>query len=323
MLNLFEIITIPLGYIISLIYDLVKNYGWSIIIFTVIIKLIVLPLSIKSQKAMKKQQKIQPILAELQQKYANDKEKLQTEMMKLYKDNDVSMMGGCLPLLIQMPILIGLYRVIQSPIKYILHYNFEDAGVVDKINNIMALMTEKFPNDLGSYAGMNAENLFKNAQIQLATWSEMVLDKADAWTINFDFLGMNLAKVPSSAISYISAGDFSHLDIIALLIIPALAVLTTWLSMKQSQKLSGQSQNQQSATGEQTAQMNNTMNMLMPVMTGFFTFTLPSGMGIYWIVSNIIQMIQQYALNKYFDNKEDDFVVKLPDKNRKNRKKRK
>ena len=101
-------ITRPLGFIIQHIYNLVQNYGWSIILFTVVIKLILLPLQVKSQKSMKKQQKIQPLMAELQKKYANDKEKLQTETMKLYKENNVSMTGGCLPLLIQFPILIGL-----------------------------------------------------------------------------------------------------------------------------------------------------------------------------------------------------------------------
>lgn len=108
-----------MGWIIEQIYNLVSNYGLAIILFTVIIKLILLPLNIKSQKSMKKQQKIQPVLAELQQKYANDQEKLQKEMMKLYKENNVSMTGGCLPMLIQFPILIGLYRVIQRPITYL------------------------------------------------------------------------------------------------------------------------------------------------------------------------------------------------------------
>lgn len=319
MLNLFEIITIPLGYIIDLIYKLVQNYGLSIIIFTIIVKLLVLPLNVKSQKAMKKQQKIQPVLQELQKKYANDQQKLQQEMMKLYKDNDVSMAGGCLPMLIQLPILLGLYRVIQAPLKYLLHVDIADAAVVDKINNIVALMSEKFPNEIGSYATMGAEKLFKNAQIQLATWSEKVLDAADAWVVNFDFLGLNLAEVPSTGFSSLLSGNFSQIGTIALLIIPVLAVLTTWLSMKQSQKMSGQA-NQDPTT--QTAQMSNTMNLMMPLMTGFFTITLPSGMGIYWIVSNVIQMVQQIILNKYLDTKEDDFVVKVRNNNSKKRKKR-
>lgn len=319
MLNLLEIITIPLGYIIDFIYRVVKNYGLSIIIFTVLIKLLVLPLNLKSQKAMKKQQKIQPVLAELQKKYANDQQKLQQEMMKLYKDNDVSMMGGCLPMLLQFPILIGLYRVIQAPIRYILHINFSDAGVADKITKIVTLMSEKFPQELGSYATMSAEKLFKNAQIQLATWSERVLDASDAWVINFDFLGLNLSKAPSSAFGPLMSGDFSQISTIALLIIPILAVFTTWLSMKLSQNMSGQSASTQNT---QTAQMNSTMNLMMPIMTGFFTISLPSGMGIYWIISNLIQMVQQIVLNKYLDTKGDDFVVKVRDKNTKKRKKR-
>ena len=319
MLNLFEIITIPLGYIIDFIYRVVKNYGLAIIIFTVIIKLLLLPLNIKSQKAMRKQQKVQPILAELQKKYANDQQKLQQEMMKLYKDNDVSMTGGCLPMLLQFPILIGLYRVIQAPIKYLLHVDFADAGVADKINNIVALMSEKFPQEIGSYATMGADKLFKNAQIQLATWSEKVLDAADAWVINFDFLGLDLSKVPSAGFNPLLHGDFSQLSIIALLTIPVLAVFPTWISMKQSQKMSGQS-NQDPNT--QTAQMSNTMNLMMPIMTGFFTISLPSGMGIYWIVSNILQMVQQFVLNKYLETKGDDFVVKVRDKDKKKRKKR-
>ncbi len=318
MLNLFEIITIPLGYIIDLIYRVVENYGLSIIIFTIIIKLLLLPLNIKSQKAMRKQQKIQPILAQLQKKYANDQQKLQQEMMKLYKDNDVSMAGGCLPMLIQLPVLIGLYRVIQAPIKYLLHVNITDAGVVDKINNIVALMSEKFPQELGSYATMGAEKLFKNAQILLATWSEKVLDASEAWTVNFDFLGLNLSQVPSAGLSALTRGDFSQIGTIALLIIPALAVLTTWLSTKQTQNMSGQSNQSEN---EQAAQMGKTMTMMMPIMTGFFTISLPSGMGIYWIVSNILQMVQQNVLNKYFDSKGDDFVVKVRDKNTKKRKK--
>ena len=319
MINLFDIITIPLGYIIDLIYRVVQNYGLAIIIFTIIVKLCLLPLNIKSQKAMRKQQKIQPILQELQKKYANDQQKLQQEMMKLYKDNDVSMMGGCLPLLIQMPILIGLYRVIQAPIKYLLGVSIKDPGVVDKINNIVKLMGEKFPGELGSYAQMSAEKLFSNAQIQLATWSEKVLDAADAWVINFNFLGLDLSNAPSAGFSAFMRGDFSQAGTIALLIIPVLAIFTTWLSMKQSQKMSGQNKKNDDT---QAAQMNNSMSLIMPIMTGFFTISLPSGMGIYWTVSNVLQMVQQAVLNKYLEAKGDDFVVKVRDKDTKKRKKR-
>ena len=317
-MSLFDIITVPLGFIINMIYRLVQNYGVAIIIFTIIVKLILLPLNIKSQKAMRKQQKIQPILAELQKKYANDKEKLQQEMMKLYKDNNVSMMGGCLPMLIQMPILIGLYNVIRSPLRYLFGVSIADAGVVDKINLIIQRMTEQFPAEISKYTGYTAQRLFDIAQIELSTWSEKVLDIAEAWSINYNFLGLDLSKYPSASLSAITSANFSDWATIALLIIPALAVFTTWISMKQSQKMSGQNNNSQN---EQMASTMNTMNLMMPIMTGFFAFTLPSGMGIYWIISNLVQMIQQHVLNAYFKDKEDDFVVKVREPNRKNRKK--
>ena len=330
MLDLLEIIAIPLGLIIRLIYELVKNYGLSIILFTLIIKLIIFPLTFKSQKAMKKQQKIQPVLAELQKKYANDKEMLQRKMMELYKENNVSMMGGCLPLLIQMPILLGLYRVIQNPLTHILGVNPKAPETISRVGEIVQRMSVEWPNTFSKYASYLPDKLAElqellltNEQIRLSTWSALLNGPSDPWSINFNFLGLDLAEVPSRAFSYISelfSGNFTHLSIVLLLLIPVIAVLTTWMSIKQSQKMSGQNT---AANGDNpAASMSKSMNIIMPLMTGFFAFTLPSGLGIYWIVSNIFQMAQQYFLNRYFDNKEDDFVVKLPEKNRKNGKKR-
>ena len=320
-LSLFELcITRPLGFIISTIYDIVQNYGLAIILFTVIVKLILLPLQIKSQKAMKKQQKIQPIIAELQKKYANDQQRLQQEMMKVYKENNVSMTGGCLPLLIQMPILIGLYRVIQSPLTYIKGINFTDSTVLESAKNIISEMTSKFPDVIGNISSMKIEQIVKNYQIQLTTWADLLEKTADlGWDINFNFLGINLSKIPSASIAPIMSGNFSDMSTVLLVLIPALAIFTTWLSMKQTQ---GATQQQNNSAANDTAQsMSKSMTMMMPIMTGFFTFTLPSGIGIYWIISSITQMLQYYFLNKYFDTKEDDFVVKLPAKNRKNSKK--
>lgn len=313
-------ITRPLGYIISTIYNLVQNYGLTIILFTIIVKLIILPLQIKSQKAMKKQQKIQPIIVELQKKYANDQQRLQTEMMKVYKENDVSMTGGCLPLLIQMPILFGLYKVIQRPLTYIKGIDFTDTAVLDNVKLIVSEVTEKFPEAIGNLANSTIEQLTNHYQIQLTTWSDLLGKTAElGWDVNFNFLGLDLSKVPSASIAPIMAADFSNLSTVLLVLIPALAIFTTWLSMKQTQSATS-SQNNSSAND--TAQsMSKSMTTMMPIMTGFFTFTLPSGIGIYWIISSITQMLQYYFLNKYLDNREDDFVVKVPTKNRKNSKK--
>jgi YidC/Oxa1 family membrane protein insertase len=242
-------------------------------------------------------------------------------MMKVYKENNVSMTGGCLPLLIQMPILIGLYRVIQSPLTYIKGIDFTNSSVLDSAKNIIAEMTEKFPAVIGNISNMKLEQIVKNYQIQLTTWSDMLGKTAElGWDINFDFLGINLSKIPSASIAPIMSGNFSDMSTVLLVLIPPLAIFTTWLSMKQTQGATQQQQNN-SAANDTAQSMSKSMTMMMPIMTGFFTFTLPSGMGIYWIISSITQMLQYYFLNKYFDTKEDDFVVKLPAKNRKNSKK--
>ena len=301
-------ITRPLGWIIEQIYNLVANYGLAIIIFTVIVKLILLPLNIKSQKAMRKQQKIQPILQELQKKYANDQEKLQKEMMKLYKENNVSMTGGCLPMLIQMPILIGLYQVIQKPLSYLMGVDWMAEDVINKVYMLRDTMADQ----IGNLATQTEEMLAKVSQIQLSQWAEIVNGPTDPWVINFNFLGLNLANTPSAAINYIMRLDFSNWGVIALLLIPVLAVVSQVLTTKLTQIQSGQ--NTKDNSDNPANQMSKSMMMMMPLMTGLFTFTLPSGIGIYWIVSSITQLLQQLALNKYFENKGEEVIIKTPER---------
>lgn len=322
-------ITRPLGWIIQLVYNLVQNYGVAIILFTAVVKLILLPLQIKSQKSLKKQQMIQPIIAELQKKYANDKEKLQMEMMKVYKENNVSMAGGCLPTLIQFPILIGLYQVIQKPLSYLMNLDFAAADVMDRIHQVVSRMVEVGAgSSVGNLANMAVDELAKNIQkynqIPFLTWTRYLSEQFGEfsdWVLNFNFLGLDLSKNPSAGFGALIGGSFDNLSTILLLLIPAVAIFATWLSLRQTQKQSGQTASQ---TGDASpaASMTKSMNFIMPIMTGVFTFTLPAAMGIYWIASSVMQIVTQYILNAYFDKKEDDFVVKIPEKNRNKRKKR-
>ena len=323
-----------MGFIIENIYNFVQNYGLAIILFTIIIKLVLLPLNVRSQKAMRKQQKIQPVLQELQKKYANDQQKLQQETMKLYKENNISMMGGCLPMLIQMPILIGLYRVIQSPISYLLRVDWGDLAdtanpVVQEIYRLRDAMLNLGYN-LGNYVEAAADVIKKSGQIQLSRWADIigangsflngVTGGEHPWVINFNFLGLDLSNAPSAAFSKIMALDFSNWSIIALLIIPVLAVVASLVSMKVTQAQTGQNKNNENS---QATQMSKTMTYMMPVMTGFFTFTLPAGLGLYWIISSTVQIIQQLALNFYFDKKGEDEDVIIPEKKIQHGKKRK
>ena len=295
-----------MGWIIQQIYNLVANYGLSIIIFTVLIKLILLPLNIHSQKAMKKQQKVQPIIAQLQEKYKNDQEKLQREMMKIYKENNISMTGGCLPMFIQFPILIGLYQVIQKPLSYLKGVDWMQQAVIDKVY----MLRDAMASSIGSLAQQTEEQLANMSQIQLSNWAGIVNGPSDPWVINFNFLGLDLSNVPSEAFGYIMRLDFSDWSKILLLLIPILAVVSSLLTNKITMLQTGQTKTNDNS---QASQMQKSMLWMMPLMSGFFTLTLPSGLGIYWIISSVMQIVQQLVLNYYFDKKGEEIVVKSPE----------
>lgn len=301
-------IVMALGWIIKTIYDLVQNYGVAIILFTIVVKLLLLPLNIKSQKAMKKQQKIQPIVAELQKKYANDQQKLQQEMMKVYKENNVSMAGGCLPMLIQMPILVALYQAIQKPLTYMFNVPYKNIPS-DVVNKVVEL-AEKAGEKVTGNAEQFVSQLMSIDQIKISSWAGQVEGTLHEWYINFNFLGLDLSKKPQNAIAYLS-DPMANLSVVLLLLIPILAIVSSFLQSKITMKQSGQDKN--SGT-DQAQSMNAMMKWMMPIMSGYFALILPAGIGLYWIVSGVVQIIQQLALNNYFEKKGEDFVVKVPEK---------
>lgn len=276
--NLFSVlITEPLGAILGFIYSFVNSYGLTIILFTIVIKIILLPLAIKQQKSMAQQQKIQPLIAEIQKKYKNDKEKMNQEMMKLYQEHKFNPAGGCLPLLIQLPIIFGLYRVIYRPLTYILNITTDEQrkALLGALNTDVVL--EHFTNK----EIVIAEQMQK-VNIEVLRNATGI---ADLQYIDFNFFHIvNLAQTP----------NFTQVS--ALWLIPILAAATTYISSYLTTKLSMSS----AAQNEQAAQMQNSMMKMFPLMTGFICFTLPAGVGLYWIISNLVQMIQQVFLNKYF-----------------------
>lgn len=253
------------GGILKFFYDISGNYGVAIILFTLAVNVILLPLTWKQQKSTTKMQSIQPELKKIQQKYKNDKEKLNMEMMKLYKDNDINPMGGCLPLLIQLPIIFILYQIVYRPLTYMLSMA-PDA--------IEALKTTY---NLHDYS----------AEIKIAALDPSI-------NIDFNFLGLNLSETPS----------FSNFH--WLWLIPALAGITTfalsWLTTKQSNARKTEKEE------NSTADTMQTMTKIMPLITVWFAFNFPAGIGFYWIMNNLFKMIQQIAVNKIL-SKEDPLVI--------------
>lgn len=268
--SIFDIINIPLGYLFKGIYFLVNNYGATIILFTIAIKLLLLPLNIKQQKSMKKMGALQPRLAKIQEKYAQDKEKQSQETMKLYQEAGVNPMGGCLPMLLQFPILIALYNIIRKPMSYIMMLGKEE---ILKINEIIT-------GEAGKFSNIN--------QIDLATKLEGSIDKLSGIVskgdlLDFNFFGFDLSVTPT--FNYIS----QHIEYI---IIPLLAGGTTYLVSVISSKINGTNANSDAAGSMKM------MNVIFPLMTAWFAITLPAGLGLYWTVSNLVQVGQMFLLNK-------------------------
>ncbi len=303
-----ELIKIAIGWLLGFIYELVNNYGVALILFTLVIKLILLPLGLKQQKSMTKMQQIQPKITKLQEKYKNDQQLLSQETMKLYKEYGVSPMGGCLPLLIQLPVLFALYRVLYRPLTYM--FSLSEAEI------------EKLTASLGDLvSGAGANSATSMIEIKIAEATKM---------INFDFLGLNLAEPPSFAV-------------VASLAIPALAGITTYLTSKLTQWMNSGANKpkeeekkpqrilnpeQKTAPSANNAEgMTKTMTLIMPLFTLWITYTLPMALGIYWIASNIFSLGQTVLLNGYYSKKlskeiEDMDAVKTEAKSVKHNKKR-
>ncbi len=284
-----------LGTVLSFIYNIIPNFGWSVIILTIIVRVLLLPLTIKQQKSMTNMQKLQPELEKLQKKYGNDKEKLSEETMKLYQQYNVNPMGGCLPLLIQMPILIAVYGVIQRPITYLLKIKLP-SGVLDALKQTAA------DTELNIVAFVN-----NNLALAQETLSKLKLDfDLTSLQINFDFLGINLGLSPNNP-----QGNY------LLYVIPVVCVITSFLVSKVSQAT--QPKKDDKGKNSQQGQMN-AMMYIFPFMTGYFCYILPAAMGIYWIAGNILQMIQTVLLNKMMANNSEDNLIIEEKKKKKTRK---
>ena len=289
-----------LSFVIYPIYGFVKDYGLAVILFTLVVKIILFPLGLKQQQTTVKTKKIRPELQKIQAKYKNDKQKLNEETMKLYQQYGINPMGGCLPLLIQLPILLGLYRVIQAPVTWFLRKT-PAVYLEDMVKN-GEIAKEAVIEKISKFAGdVDISGLTEIKDIVLKI-SEKARDfeikiASEFNLIDFDFLGMDLSKSPS--------------EDKLLLIVVALATGSAFFSNWVTKKLS--------SMPEEQAQQMRMMNLMMPLMTAFFTYTLPAGIGMYWFVSTMFSVLQMVVLTKYYDKKyaDDDFLKK--DKKGKNK----
>ncbi len=277
-----DIITVPFGYLLAFLYGFINNYGVTLIIFTLLIKLLLLPLSFKQQKSAVNMRKVQPLITELQEKYKNDKEKLSAETMALYKKHNANPLSGCLPLLLQFPILIGLYQVINRPLTYM--YNLTADQIAEITERLRATMEG---------VGITVSNAISQITVaQYMTQDILTEYGVKLPVIDFNFLGLNLADTPTYTV------------VSVLWIIPILSGLSAFAAQKIGQTMQPP---QQQASGSGGAM--NSMLYIFPIMSVFICFSMPAGVGFYWTISSLFGILQQWGLTYYYERK----AAKQPD----------
>jgi len=305
-LNIFSIfddlITRPLGFILNIIYGYTGSYGISLIVFTLLLKIVLFPIALKTQKSSNDMARLQPKIAELQKKYKDDKQRQSQELQYLYDDEGVSPAGGCLPNLIQLPIIICLYSVINRPLSFMLGWA-KDAIVT--IGQFLSIdVVEK---TLRQFEIPIANAISGNYDLVLQNLGKLGLSDLKLETIDFHFLGLNLADTPS-----LKAPGLIWL-------IPILAALTSLLAGYITNKKATPQPQSQDAAANQAAAMGKAMLIYMPIISLWMGFTLPAGVGLYWLLSNIFSMLQQQIVLKMAPppvtpTKEDKKQQKVEDK---------
>lgn len=331
-----------LGYIMNAIFMVLEkigipNIGLSIIIFTIVIYLLLMPLTIKQQKFSKLSAKMNPELQAIQKKYKGKTDndsmmRMNEETQAVYKKYGVSPSGSCVQLLIQFPILLALYRVIYNFPAYVPNVKAVFSNLVDKLITMDGatefIQTFKnasaYSSQFSNSAFVQGSEYMKNTFIDVlnkassAEWmslktqfpslSDTVQSTYDTLSEFNNFLGMNIGNSPSFIIKQaLEAGSYAL--VIGALLIPILAALTQFLNVK----LMPQPENNGSTGNEQADAMASsmkTMNMMMPIMSAVFCFTLPTGMGIYWIAGSVVRSIQQVVINRHIDKIDFDEVIR-------------
>lgn len=291
-------ICVPFAWLVRLFYNLTNSYGVALILFTLVIKLIMLPFQMKSKKSMMRMSRVSGQMQELQKRYAKNQAKLQEEMQKLYEEEGVNPMSGCLWSLIPFPILIALYSIIRQPITHFMMLSKDvlqtvvqsaaDAGV--NLTNIVmmdkATGTPVLKDGLYQLASYGQINLVKAVQ-------EMGLSTPEGWfDMNYNFLGLDLTATPWE---YVKNFTFTW-AVIGVILIPILAGLSQFVFSKLTMK----TQPQADAAGG--ASMKSMMYML-PLMSVYIAFIMPAALGVYWIAQSVFSLIQEAILNKTFSAK--------------------
>ena len=294
------------GFVLNFIYEFVGNYGISIILFTILVKLIMFPMSLKQQKTMKKSVKVQAKMKELQNKYKNNPEKLSQETMELYKTENMSPFSGCFSLIAQFILILSVFYLVRSPLTYMKKV---DKTIIDKYTNIIH---ENKLSENNGYQEIdvireidNIRSLKNNENTQQESDSLQIKDEElEQLNINMEFFGLNLAQIPTKSLDWKAY------------IIPILYVLISVLSMKITTQMQTpksepkENKEEKSLTNPEDeidpmAQMNKNMNLIFPIMYLSVALIAPLGLALYWLTNSLLMIAERLALNKLLKDEEE------------------
>ena len=279
--SLFDIINIPFAYVIRFFDSLTGNYLITLLLFAVVIKLVLFPFGIKQQKNMVRQAALRPKEYLIRAKYAgrNDRvtqQKMQQEIMELYQKEGYSPMSGCLPMIVQLIIVWAVYQIVYGPLTYILRLS---ADQITKIKEFLGYSADKVVREISLVSELKAQGITNVSSVPGLEEVSGRLPDFSLWG-NFG----DLSVTPSDG------------GINWYWLIPVLVVVFSYVSMKMTRKLSYQPQ---MGTGDAAKSMK-IMDITMPLLSGFISFSLPGAIGIYWIFQSLLGVLQQFVLSKMY-----------------------
>lgn len=298
-------ITRPFAWLMLQLYDWTGNYGAALILFGLTVNLILTPFMAKSKKSTMQSTRLQPRIQELQTRHAGNQQKLNEEMQKLYREEGINPMSGCLWSLIPFPILIALYSVIRQPLTRMMFISSEAVTAIQEFFVKSGWYT--IPEKADAYfeiklAGILHEH-WADLQSALAAGEETLtkVDLTRLKDVDFHFLGMDLGSVPDFRFwNFDFSSKEKWLPAVGLFLIPVIATVLSWAQMKVGNLGNPQQQNDQAAASMKT------MTMTMPLMSLWFCFIMPAAMGIYWTANSVFGMIRDYIMTKIFKKKLDE-----------------
>ncbi len=297
-----KIITVPFGYLLDYLYQFTSNYGVALILFSILVQLVLLPITAKSKKSMMKMTRLQPRINEIQRKYADDQKKQQEAIQQLQKEEGATMgCGGCLWSFVPLLILIPLYSVVRQPITYLLH---ESADTVAKIIEVIKAQDASLFSSGNFYDEIvAASHISEYADAVKAAIPDISAQTLEG--IKFNFLGINLGNMPQLKV-FGSAAGWTWANIGAVLV-PLISagsqMLQTLITRRTNDSLVTNEkgvQDKEAAAKSQTAQTSKIMMWMMPLVSLWIGFSVPVALSLYWFTSGVVRTIEDVVLNKKY-----------------------